>query len=413
MRAVCSSLPPQWLRILFTGFLLIFTHYPPAPSPRGHSGNRFRGLHQNAPEIPPREASIPSAAAFCTFTSPYYEDIENRFFRQAVKYDPSLSESARILANTCYRCLFNLDEEASENCPSQNKQERFLFRNFYRCMDGPGTYVDIGAHVAMDLSATWALDQCLGWSGLCIEPHQGLAANLSLAVSQGARTCKVMPYAASISSGKLASLSGGHTALGSLEESQEGSVPPKQPSGGVDWLSPGSKLSKPAAVGKPPQSGAMPEAESLVVTRTMGDILLEAGWISSDPSTHSSPIKIDMLSLDVEGHELISLMSMPWNLVDIRFAVVENIKGGADEREYLFDKGFALIHSISIDDIYAAILPGHVGFVRPHNEDYKRRTTGELREVQFKTIHYVHKALLKGWRHVFGSIRTHGKFPEN
>ena len=37
---------------------------------------------------------------------------------------------------------------------------------------------------------------------------------------------------------------------------------------------------------------------------------------------------------------------------------------------------------------------------------------GELREVQFKTIHYVHKALLKGWRHVLGSIRTHRKFPE-
>jgi hypothetical protein len=218
-----------------------------------------------------------------------------------------------------------------------------------------------------------------------------------------------MPYAASISSGKLASLSGGHTALGSLEELED-SAPPKKPSERVDWFSPGFKPSKPpAAVAKPPQGE--PEA-GLVVTRTMGDILLEAGWISSDPSTHSSPIKIDMLSLDVEGHELISLMSIPWNLVDIRFAVVENIKGGADEREYLFDKGFALIHSISIDDIYGAILPGHVGFARPHNEDYKRRTTGELREVQFKTIHYVHKALLKGWRHVLGSIRTHRKFPE-
>jgi hypothetical protein len=411
MRAVCTNLPPQWFRIIVTGFLLIFTHLPAAPSsgPRGHSGSRFRGLNQNAPELPPREASVPSAAAFCTFTSPYYEEIENKFFRQAVKYDASLSESARILANACYRCLFNLDEEASENCPSQNKQERFLFRNFYRCMDGPGTYVDVGAHVALDLSATWAFDQCLGWSGLCIEPHQGLAANLSAAVSVGARTCKVMPYAASISSGKLASLSGGHTALGSLEELED-SAPPKKPSERVDWFSPGFKPSKPpAAVAKPPQGE--PEA-GLVVTRTMGDILLEAGWISSDPSTHSSPIKIDMLSLDVEGHELISLMSIPWNLVDIRFAVVENIKGGADEREYLFDKGFALIHSISIDDIYGAILPGHVGFARPHNEDYKRRTTGELREVQFKTIHYVHKALLKGWRHVLGSIRTHRKFPE-
>lgn len=205
------------------------------------------------------------------------------------------------------RCRVWLDEKqfgVSDSFLSQFSQDAFFFNNFYRCMDGPGTYLDIGAFAPEHISNTWFLDKCLGWRGICAEADPTQAAPF-----RALRSCYVVDKAIGLTVGKGTFMGDG--ASGYLVEGE----------------SPG---------GKPTD------------ITTMETVLREIGW--------DTPVVIDFLSLDVEGHELEVLMSMPWDKISIKYVALENNRNKVDTWEYLMDQGYIKLGSFGVDE-FLALLP--------------------------------------------------------
>ncbi len=141
--------------------------------------------------------------------------------------------------------------------PSQQEEEK-LVREFFQ-NDDSGFYVEVGANHPTDGSQTWHLEQH-GWTGVLVEPQPDLAAFLVTM----RKTAKVFPVACTSpdNAGQMMSL---HVdgARSGLDR---------------DRMAPGSNTSFVIAV----------------PTRTLDSILEEA----------QAPSPIDLLSVDVEGHEL-------------------------------------------------------------------------------------------------------------
>lgn len=53
---------------------------------------------------------------------------------------------------------------------SQDGQDRFLYEKYFKKMDKPGIFVEVGAYDGKTYSNTLLLEEYLGWHGLCIEP---------------------------------------------------------------------------------------------------------------------------------------------------------------------------------------------------------------------------------------------------
>ena len=204
------------------------------------------------------------------------------------------------------RCRVWLGEKFgnSDTFQSQFSQDAFFFNNFYRCMDGPGIYLDIGAFAPEQISNTWFLDKCLGWRGICAEADPTQAAPFRFL-----RSCYVVDKAIGLSVGKGTFI--GDSSGGYLVEGE-------------------------ASGGKPTD------------VTTMETVLREIGW--------ATPLMIDFLSLDVEGHELEVLMSMPWDKISIKYIALENNRNKVDTWEYLMDQGYIKLGSFGVDE-FLALLP--------------------------------------------------------
>ena len=142
---------------------------------------------------------------------------------------------------------------------SQYDQDLFLFFNLFShwpLHGKTGVYVDSGANAAKLGSNTYFFDVCLGWAGLCVEPDTRYHAEL-----RAERSCVLIAECISDSNKSLAM------------------VPPKH----------GAFM----RVGTSGSSGAMP-------CDSLPSMLARAGL----------PRKVDLWSLDVEGHELTVLGSV-------------------------------------------------------------------------------------------------------
>ena len=206
------------------------------------------------------------------------------------------------------RCKIWLNEKfgTSDTFLSQFSQDTFFFNNFYRCMEGPGTYLDIGAYAPESISNTWFLDKCLGWRGICAEADPVQASPF-----RTQRSCYVVDKAIGKTAGK-GTFVGGSTS-GYLVEGK--------------------------ATGR-----------TTDVT-TIDAVIKETGW--------GSPLVIDFLSLDVEGHELEVLMSIPWDHVSIKYIALENNRNKVDTWEYLMDQGYIKLGSFGVDE-FLALLPANI-----------------------------------------------------
>jgi len=136
-------------------------------------------------------------------------------------------------------------------------REQKLVREFFGGARS-GFFVEVGANRPQQESQTWHLEQ-LGWTGVLIEPQPDLADDL-----WRVRSAKVFAVACS-SPGNAGRRMGLHLAgaLSSLDR---------------DRMAPGVE----------------PERVIEVPVRTLDDILIEA----------RAPTQFDLLSIDVEGHEL-------------------------------------------------------------------------------------------------------------
>ena len=248
---------------------------------------------------------------------------------------------------------------------SQFGQDAFLFYNYFRCLDGPGTYLDIGAFHPRTISNTWFLDKCLGWRGICAEGNAEQAA-----VFRTTRSCHVIDKVVSFESATtsfLRSSSGGHIVT-------EGSA----------------------------------SAGTLSPTITIEDALAETDWARL---AVGETTRIDFLSLDVEEHELEVLLAVPWDRVDVRFAAVENNRNFLDVWEFLMRIGFVKVATISVDEIFMR-LERAAPLWLPSGNSKQTASDNTYRRDSYKAPCYLHEPLYsKGWDYVLAYVRKHHALP--
>jgi len=194
-----------------------------------------------------------------------------------------------------------------------HEEEQARVREFFGG-DNSGYFVEVGANHPTQGSQTWHLEQA-GWTGVLVEPQPDLAA--FLVTSRKARV-----FATACSSPENAGQSlplhvdGARSALDR------------------DRMAPGAQA-----------------AYVIVVpTRTLDSILEEA----------AAPIPIDLLSIDVEGHETEVLHGFDFNRWQPLLILIEDHVDSLQTHRYLKKSGYRLIRRL-----------GHNGWYIPADEPYR------------------------------------------
>jgi FkbM family methyltransferase len=277
-------------------------------------------------------------------------------------------------ASQCIQCLEEegVPPRAVDYCNSQFNQDLWMYHNLFKCMDGPGRYLDIGAHEPQKLSSTWLLDKCLNWEGICIEANPGLAASFA-----GKRSCTVVAKAISLKEGPVV-LS---------DEGPEGTVLGSAGGGAGGGIA--------------------------TTSATLASVLQQAGWLTG--GSVAEELTVDFVSLDVEGHELEALMSAPWDSLNIKALAIENRQATQDVHEFLQDKGYVLAATFAIDDFFLRLpqrSPFRSPFLEPGRSHLLRKTTAIVRRDSLGAVTYQHKALFQGWPYVLEAAEKKKEIPE-
>ena len=179
---------------------------------------------------------------------------------------------------------------------SSDGREQALVREFFAGARA-GFFVEVGANRPRQESQTWHLEQ-LGWTGVLIEPQPNLAEEL-----RRMRSAQVFAFACSSpqNAGRNMRL---HVA-GALSALDRERMAP----------------------------GAEPERVIEVPVRTLDDILTEA----------RAPVAFDLLSIDVEGHELEVLGGFDLARWRPRLVLLEDHVGNLEKHRFLRAAGYRLI----------------------------------------------------------------------
>lgn len=187
--------------------------------------------------------------------------------------------------------------------PTHQEEER-LVRDFFG--GEAGYFVEVGANHPTEGSQTWHLEQA-GWTGVLVEPQPDLAAFLTTA-----RKARV--FAAACSSPQNAGQSltlhvdGARSAIDR------------------DRMAPGAQAAY----------------TILVPARTLDSILDEA----------SAPVPIDLLSVDVEGHETEVLSGFAFERWQPYLILVEDHVGHLRTHRFLKARGYKLVRRIGNNGWY-------------------------------------------------------------
>uniref|UniRef100_A0A7S1NEU1 Methyltransferase FkbM domain-containing protein n=1 Tax=Eutreptiella gymnastica TaxID=73025 RepID=A0A7S1NEU1_9EUGL len=194
---------------------------------------------------------------------------------------------------------------------SQYGQDWFVLTNFFwRNAAGPPrplTYVDIGANHYKLLSNTWFMDRCLGWSGVCVEPNAVLATKL-----QRLRGCRVFKGCVS-----------------ALDQNLTFHIP-------TGWPDVAAMVTEDSGV-----EGRM----KAVVPCVSIPSLLQAHGLD----------QIDFLSLDVEGHEVYALASLPrLEVMPVSLITMEIERHERSLLQWpLFTRGYVSVTPLVGDSLFA------------------------------------------------------------
>jgi FkbM family methyltransferase len=195
--------------------------------------------------------------------------------------------------------------EIESRADAFDAREQEEVRAFFAHARG-GYFVEVGANHPTFASQTWHLEQ-LGWHGLLIEPQPDLAENL-----RRKRSAQVFAVACSspANAGQLMTF---HVAgaLSSLERER---------------MAPGAELQRVIEV----------------PVRTLDDILAEA----------QAPVPLDLLSLDVEGHELKVLEGFTFARWRPRLMLLEDHVGDLDKHRFVTAAGYKLIRRVENNGWY-------------------------------------------------------------
>lgn len=184
--------------------------------------------------------------------------------------------------------------------------ETELVRQFF-APRGKGYFVEVGANDPKTESQSWHLEQA-GWTGILVEPLPNLAARL-----REARTAKVYEVACS-------------------SPERAGTRMTLHVAGAFSSFNP--KLSV---------TGVRPETAIDVPVRTLDSLLDEA----------QAPKPIDLLSVDVEGHELDVLRGFDFKRWQPRLILLEDHVTSLDKHNFLQRAGYRLIRRTGLNGWYA------------------------------------------------------------
>jgi FkbM family methyltransferase len=193
--------------------------------------------------------------------------------------------------------------------------------------DRPGYFVDVGANDPKDISQTWHLEQ-KGWQGILIEPQPALAEKL-----REQRRARVFACACS-------------------SPQNSGKTLPFQVSGIHSSLNLGFFV-----------AGMRKDSVIDVPVRTLDEILEEA----------KAPAPVDLLSIDVESHEVEVLSGATLSRWRPRLILIEDLALNLRIHRLLRSRGYKWVRRTGLNSWYvpeAAPFPvspfGHWQFVRKH-----------------------------------------------
>lgn len=178
------------------------------------------------------------------------------------------------------------DAVCSDGAPrffSQYNQDCYLYLAHFRHLRRAGYYVDIGATEPVRYSNTWFYDKCLGWAGVCVEANAKYHAHL-----RARRSCALVRRCVSSARANRTFIDADGLS-GVLETNANR-----------------------AAWARRNQSAREERRFDARCVRT-ADALAPLGM------TH-----VDLLSLDVEGHELDVLRGIDWKRVRINVIVLDH-----------------------------------------------------------------------------------------
>lgn len=203
---------------------------------------------------------------------------------------------------TCHRATMNsvLCADGSSTFFGSDDQDMQTYNEHFRYLNRPGVFLDIAANEPVFYSNTFFYEQCLGWVGLCIEalPRYFQALERERKCALAKRCVSDSTFSTSFWSAE---------GLSGVVEGNKNNM---------DLNNPGFARSRGLNVGKV-HVNCSPTQETL------------APW---------GYTKIDLLSLDVEGHELRVLKGIDWNVTRINVIVVESDTPSLSK--FLTEKGF-------------------------------------------------------------------------
>jgi len=188
--------------------------------------------------------------------------------------------------------------------PTQGEEERAV-RDFFDGA-GAGFFVEVGANHPTRNSQSWHLEQA-GWAGILVEPQPDLAAFL-------VTSRKAQVFAVACSS----------------PEHAGGTMP-------LHVAGPMSSLDRSAMA-----AGARAEYTLMVPIRTLDDILAEAG---AEPP-------VDLVSIDVEGHELDVLRGFDLDRWRPRLILLEDHVESLARHRHLKRRGYRLVRRLGFNGWY-------------------------------------------------------------
>jgi FkbM family methyltransferase len=185
------------------------------------------------------------------------------------------------------------------------EHEVLMVREFFR--DTPsGFFVEVGANDPTKDSQSWHLEQ-IGWTGILVEPLPELAANL-----RAARTAKVFEVACS-------------------SPARAGETMRLHVAGAFSSFDPNLAV-----------TGMRADRTIDVTVRTLDDVLNEG----------EARRPIDLMSVDVEGHELEVLSGFDFDHWKPRLILLEDHVSSLDKHRFMLRSGYRLIRRTGLNGWY-------------------------------------------------------------
>lgn len=223
------------------------------------------------------------------------------------------------LAVRCGQVIHNPlgGDKKSRNMWSQYLQDYTVWAHHYRHQPRRQLfYVDIGANEPQSLSNTYFFDRCLGWRGICVEPQRTYHAKLL-----EMRTCELIPTCVSdrkrtVEFLNAANLGGVSVTNDNLQQS----LRRRRHNSTRELTSAGDRTTEARM-----RSAGSEEMTCVPVSTMLG----------RRGTTH-----VDLMSIDVEGHELEVLRGIDWNATTVDVIVVERNSRWKEANRFLGARGF-------------------------------------------------------------------------